>query len=92
MKPGKQRDPAKRQRKDSEAVAAWRQRMETDEAKEIYKQRAATVETVNGDCKDHRGVDRLRVRGIERAQSVLLLTTLTYNLMRTFAIAPGLMT
>jgi hypothetical protein len=92
MKPGKQRDPAKRQRKDSEAVAAWRQRMETDEAKEIYKQRAATVETVNGDCKDHRGFDRLRVRGIERAQSVLLLTTLTYNLMRTFAIAPGLMT
>jgi IS5 family transposase len=92
MKPGKQRDPAKRQRKDSEAVAAWRQRMETDEAKEIYKQRAATVDTVNGDCKDHRGFDRLRVRGIERAQSVLLLTTLTYNLMRTFAIAPGLMT
>ena len=91
MKPGKQRDSGKRQRKDSEAVAAWRDRMETREAKEIYKQRAATVETVNGDFKDHRGLDRLRVRGTDRADCVLLLTVLAYNLMQSFVIAPGLL-
>ena len=66
-------------------------RMETCEAKEIYKQRAATVETVNGDFKDHRGLDRLRVRGVDRADCVLLLTVLAYNLMRSFVIAPGLL-
>jgi hypothetical protein len=32
---------------DSPAVAEWRARMGTAEAKEIYKQRAATSETVN---------------------------------------------
>ena len=31
---------------DSQAVADWRQRMGTDEAKEIYKERAATAELV----------------------------------------------
>src|SRR4051812_2426020 len=32
---------------DSEEVARWRKRMGTDEAKEIYKERAATAECVN---------------------------------------------
>jgi len=32
---------------DSEAVAAWRQRMGTQDAKTIYKERAATAECVN---------------------------------------------
>ena len=49
---------------DSEAVAAWRQRMATDEAKNIYKQRAATAETVNADAKAHRGLDAIPVRGL----------------------------
>ena len=92
LTPSKDRDPAKRQRQDSEHVEAWRTRMDTDEAKKIYKQRCATVETVNGDLKDHRGLERLRVRGIERVQCVLLWTVLAYNLMRTFALAPQLMT
>src|SRR5207237_1576015 len=41
---------------DSEAVKTWRARMGTDDAKEIYKQRAATSETVNADLKTHRGL------------------------------------
>lgn len=32
---------------DSEAVAQWRQRMGSDAAREIYKDRAATAECVN---------------------------------------------
>ena len=47
---------------DSEAVAAWRQGMGTDEAKVICKDRAATAECVNALTRD-RGLTRLRVRG-----------------------------
>jgi len=55
---GDPRDPHAPLEDDSEAVAAWRQRMGTDEAKPIDKQRAATAETVNADAKTHRGLDR----------------------------------
>jgi hypothetical protein len=65
--------------------------MQTDEAKAIYKLRAATIETVNGDLKDHRGLTRFRVRGLDRVQSVLTLAVLTYNLLRAIAIAPEVM-
>jgi transposase len=85
----KTRDPSKpRQRVDSSQVAAWKKRMQTDEAKQIYKQRAATIETINGDLKEHRGLTRFRVRGLDRVRSVLLLSVLTYNLLRALAIAP----
>jgi hypothetical protein len=40
-------DPHQAKPNDSDAVAAWRERMGTDEAKAIYKKRAATVECVN---------------------------------------------
>jgi transposase len=67
---------------DSEAVAAWRQRMGTDEAKEIYKQRGATAETVNADAKTHRGLDRFLVRGLPKALGVASLFVLTYDILR----------
>ena len=37
---------------DSAAVAAWRQRMATAEAKAIYKERAATAECVNAQARN----------------------------------------
>jgi transposase len=52
---GDTRDPHAPRPEDSAAVAAWRERMGTDEAKTLYKQRAATAETVNADAKAHRG-------------------------------------
>ena len=52
---------------DSSVVGAWRQRMGTAEAKEIYKLRAATAETVNADAKCNRGLDHLVVRGWQKA-------------------------
>lgn len=66
---------------DSEAVKAWRQHMGTDEAKSIYKQRAATSETVNADLKTHRGLVQLTVRGIAKARCVALWCALAYNLL-----------
>ncbi|MDQ5918140.1 MAG: hypothetical protein QG660_1252, partial [Pseudomonadota bacterium] len=40
-------DPHLAKAGDSDAVAAWRARMGTDEAKDVYKDRAATAECVN---------------------------------------------
>lgn len=73
---------------DSEAVVKWRQRMATEEAKTIYKQRAATAETVNADAKAHRGLDKLRVRGLEKVLGSASLFVLTYDISR--AIGLGL--
>lgn len=67
---------------DSDAVNAWRTRMGADETKEIYKQRAATSETINADLKTHRGLVQLTVRGIAKARCVALWCALAYNLMR----------
>lgn len=76
------RDPHAPRPEDSEAVAAWRQRMGTDEAKAIYKQRAATAETVNADAKEHRGLDRLAVRGRDKVLGSASLFALSYNILR----------
>ncbi len=75
-------DPHAPRDDDSEAVAAWRQRMGTDEAKQIYRQRAATAETVNADAKTHRGLDSFAVRGLGKALGSAGLFALTYNILR----------
>lgn len=66
---------------DSDTVNAWRVRMGTEAAKEIYKQRAATSETVNADLKTHRGLLQLTVRGVANARCVALWCALAYNLL-----------
>lgn len=70
---------------DPAAVAAWRERMGTPEAKEIYKKRAATVETVNADAREHRGLDRFAVRGLKKIRCVVLWFAATYNIFRLLA-------
>ena len=79
---GATRDPHAPRGDDSDAVAAWRQRMGTAEAKAIYKQRAATAETVNADAKAHRGLDSLPGRGLDQALGTASLFALTYNILR----------
>ena len=74
---------------DSEAVAAWRQRMASAEAKELYKQRASTAECVNAQARN-RGLLRMPVRGLTKARSVVGLFVLAHNLMRIVALAPQL--
>ena len=83
---GDTRDPHQPREGDSAAVASWRQRMGTDEAKEIYKLRAATAETVNADAKEHRGLDHMPVRGLDKALGVACLFALTYNILRLLAL------
>jgi transposase len=74
-------DPHQPKKTDSEAVGEWRRRMGTAEAKEIYKERASTIETVNGELKELRGLDRFRVRGLSKALSVVLWCVLAYNIV-----------
>jgi transposase len=52
-------------------VIAWRERMETDEAKKLYRARASLVELTNAHL----------VRGIEKVTSVVLLNVLASNIL-----------
>ena len=66
---------------DSEAVLAWKRRMSSEAGKEIYKQRAATSETVNADLRSYRGLGQITVRGLAKAQCVALWCALAYNIL-----------
>ena len=66
---------------DAPAVADWRQRMGTAEAKETYKLRAATVECVNAQARGRHGVQQVRVRGRAKVRCVALWVAITHNLL-----------
>src|SRR6204780_1649059 len=66
---------------DSDAVRAWKQRMASEEGQKIYKDRAATSETVNADLRMYRGLVPLTVRGLEKITCVALWCALAHNLM-----------
>lgn len=73
-------------RKDSPAVAEWRGRMQTDEAKAIYKLRAQTAEWVNAQFRAQ-GLTHLLVRGLEKVRAVVLMHAITHNFRRSCALA-----
>jgi transposase len=75
-------DPREPKPGDSAEIAGWRQRMGTEESKEIYRERAATAETVNADLRTHRALDRLQVRTIPKVRCVILWAALAYNVLR----------
>ena len=79
------RDPHTPRDDDSPAVAEWRQRMASDEAKAIYRERAATAECVNALARN-RGLQRFLVRGLQKVKAVVLLYALAHNLMRAVAL------
>lgn len=82
MKPkDDRRDPFTPLATDSPEVAAWRRRMSTPEAKEIYKDRAATAECVNAQARN-RGLRQFLVRGVAKVRAVVLWYALAHNLMR----------
>lgn len=83
------RDPYEPLPGDSEAVAEWRQRMGTEAAKEIYRDRAATAECVNAIARN-RGLRQITVRGLGKAKAVLLLFALAHNMMRIATLMGGI--
>ena len=70
---------------DSQALSQWRQRMGTDAAKLVYKERAASIECTNAHLRN-RGLQRFNVRGLVKARAVLLWHALAHNLKRMMAL------
>jgi len=79
------RDPHAPLPDDPPAIAAWRVRMGTQAAKDIYRERAATAECVNALARN-RGLRQFPVRGLARVRAVVLWFALAHNLMRTVAL------
>jgi len=77
-----ERPSIEHRRRDSPEVAQWRARMKRADSRAIYKLRAATAETVNADLRAWRSLDRIPVRGLDKARCHVLLNALTYNLGR----------
>jgi transposase len=72
-------DPYARQRHDSDEYYAYRQRMKTDAAKEIYKQRSSIAEFPNAGCRN-RGLQQFVLRGLKKTRIVAVWQALAHNL------------
>lgn len=69
------------QPRDGPGVRAWRERMQTDEARNLLRQRCGIAETPNADLKTHRSLERMLVRGRGKVTNVMLIGAIVYNLM-----------
>jgi transposase len=78
------KDPYVAKPRDTPQVAAWRERMGTEEAKKKYKQRSKT-EFPNAVCRN-RGLQQFLVRGLEKVKAVVLWHVLLHNLLRMVAL------
>jgi transposase len=78
------KDPYAPKRGDSSEVAAWRQRMGTEEGRQKYKQRAK-CEWSNAECRN-RGLHQFVVRGLEKVKAIVLWYVLVHNLFRMVAL------
>ena len=74
------KDSDARKKGDSDAVADWRSRMGTEEAKAIYRLRGQTAEWVNAQCRN-RGLWQMPVRGQARCRIIALLYAIAHNLV-----------
>lgn len=78
------KDPYAPAKGDTPAVAAWRQRMGTAEAKAKYRARSL-CEWTNATSREH-GLTRLLVRGLAKVKAVALWHGLAVNLRRTLTL------
>lgn len=74
-------DPHARQVRDTEEVFQYRQRMATDEAKAIYRERSSIAEFPNAECRN-RGLHQFKVRGRRKVRTVALWYAITFNFLR----------
>jgi transposase len=71
------------------AVASWRDRMRTDEAKERMRARASLCELSNAHIKTRFSMASLLVRGLTKVTCMVLLASLTANLVAHAAVLAG---
>jgi len=79
LKPHSRANRRSKRAKEPQAVKAWRERMLTQEAKSMAKRRSL-IERIHAHYKN-RGLGRLSVRGIAKAQAVALWHALANNLV-----------
>jgi transposase len=74
-------DSHARRAKDNDAMAAFRERMRTDEAKAVLRRRPSIAEFPNAECRN-RGLHQFRVRGLAKVRTATLWHAITFNFMR----------
>jgi transposase len=67
---------------EAPAVVAFRAKMQTAEAKQIYRQRGAVAEFPHAWIKDKLGLRQFRLRGLIKVRMETLWACLTYNLQQ----------
>lgn len=74
-------DPYSARGGENALFTAYRQRMGTDEAKEMYRRRAAAAEFPNANCRNL-GLHQFRIRGLLKAKAQSLWHAIAYNFRR----------
>jgi transposase len=69
-------------KEDSATVQAFRAKMQTDTAKQIYRSRAEVAETPNAWIKAKFGLRQFRLRGLRKAAMEAAWACLTYNILQ----------
>jgi hypothetical protein len=77
-------DPYAPREDDGPGAADWRRRMPSEAGQAIYRERGK-IECANAWAR-RMGLDRLNVRGKEKARTVLLWFALAHNMLRGFAL------
>jgi transposase len=75
------KDPYAPKPRDEPEMAAFRERMGTEQAKKKYSQRAGIAEFPNAECRN-RGLIQFRVRGLVKAKAQTLWHVLAHNFNR----------
>jgi transposase len=69
-------------KEDSPAVAAFRAKMKTEQAKQIYRSRAQIAEFPHAWIKEKIGFRRFRLRGLAKVRTEALWVCLTHNIQQ----------
>ena len=69
-------------KQDSPAVAAFKAKMQCEEAKQLYRSRAQIAEFPNAWIKDKLGLRQFRLRGRQKVRAEAVWACLTYNIQQ----------
>jgi transposase len=77
---------------DPPVIAAWKARMQTDDAARLYRSRGSTAERMYADLRTHRTLGRLPLRGLGKVHTWVLWAAIATNARIAMGIVPHLMT
>jgi len=79
--PGERAKPLEKLGDVAPEVRAWRERMEADDAKKLYKARAGLCELANAHQKGTQALTQVLVRGAVKVTNVVLLGAISANIL-----------